>query len=82
MSETCLRLRMYNIPADKSEQQLLQELGDLIPKPIRIQLVMKNESEHAGYAFLEFDTQTDYDTFVIRYPKLRHDIVIYKNLSN
>ena len=82
MSETSLLLRMYNIPADKSEQQLLQELGALIPKPIHIQLITKNESEHAGYAFLEFDTQTDYDIFVSRYPKLRHDIVIYKDLSN
>lgn len=76
-----LRLRMYNIPADKTESQLLQEFDTVTSKPTRVQLVMKNDTEHAGYAFLEFDAQTDYDNFVGHYPKLRHDLVIYKDLS-
>jgi len=73
-----LRLRMYNIPADKTQHQLLQEFDSITPTPVKLQLVMKNDTEHAGYAFLEFDTQTDYDNFVGHYPKLRHDLVIYK----
>ena len=77
-----LRLRMYNIPADKTENQLRQEFDNITPAPIKLQLVMKNDIEHAGYAFLEFDTQPDYDNFVGHYSKLRHDLVIYKDLTN
>ena len=76
-----LRLRMYNIPINKTEQQLLQEFNSVTSNtatPVTLQLVMKNDTEHAGYAFLDFETQTDYDNFVGYYPKLRHDLVIYK----
>jgi hypothetical protein len=80
MSQPSLRLRVYNIPADKTEEVISNEFKSIVDCQ-QVQLVMKNDNEHAGYAYVDFAIATDMDNFVLHFPKLRHDLVIYKQLT-
>lgn len=71
-------LRVYNVPNDKTQQQLAEEFNKYNITIDSVELVMKNNTEHAGYALVSFDNENDMQSFASNFQKLRHDLVIYK----
>jgi hypothetical protein len=73
-------LRVYNVPTEKSEEEVhntLSKAGTFA----KLRLALKSDTENAGYAVVEFDSQHELDVFASCFPKLRKDLVIYKELD-
>ena len=70
-------LRMYNIPLTKTDNDLNQEFLKYTFPFIKVTLAKKTNMESAGYAFIEFESQQDLDSFSQHFNKLRNDLVIY-----
>jgi hypothetical protein len=67
-------LRIYNVPSDKSETELTDEFS-------RVGTFASIKfTPQSGYAIVSFDNRADFDTFAAKFPKLRQDLVVYRQL--
>lgn len=73
-------LRMYNIPVDKSEDDLSLELTKIPVQFDKLTLARKSDGSSAGYALLAFPTQESLNEFAMNFQKLRSNLVIYHQL--
>jgi hypothetical protein len=76
-----LSLRLYNIPATMTQNQLEKELLTLDIPISKIYLNMKTETENAGFAIVDFASYSHFLQFGNYFPKMRHDLYIYKSIE-
>ena len=72
--------RLYNIPTDKTQETLAEELATLEIPIKKLDLATNVKGECVGYCLVSFENQTDLDRFTSNFQKLRKDLVIYKNV--
>jgi hypothetical protein len=76
-----LSLRLYNIPAEITQAKLTEELLSLNIPIANVYLNMKTETENAGFALVDFESYEHFLLFGSHFTKMRHDLYIYKPVS-
>lgn len=72
-------LRLYNVPHTKSQTDLINEFLGRGLAFSSVSLEQKPDGSHAGYAVINFHTESDLEQFTQLYPRLRKNISVYKS---